>query len=94
MSIEKLLEKNLRENIKKRGGHALKFYCLSFSGMPDRLVLLPGGRVHFIELKDEGKKPSPIQRAVIKMLEGLGMFVRVIDSREKLQEYLAYVDGE
>ena len=88
---EKLLEAKLRDKIKKLGGLALKFYCMSFTGMPDRLVLMPGGRVYFVELKSEGKKPSARQKIVIGMLKKLGFEVWVIDTGLLLNEFLELV---
>ena len=88
MSIEKRLESKLREEVKKTGGIALKFYCLSFTGMPDRMVLLPEGRIHFVELKDKGKKPTSRQALVHSTLRRLGFRVWVIDTEEKLQGFL------
>lgn len=94
MSIEKTLEKNLREGVKLRGGMALKFYCLSFTGMPDRIVLLPKGRLHFVELKDVGKKASARQEVVHKQLMRLGFRVWLVDSRDKLNTFFEYADRE
>lgn len=92
MTVEKTLERKLYAGMKVREGKALKFYCLSFSGMPDRICLAPGGRVWFVELKSAGKKPSPRQRIVHDWLRGLGFQVFVIDSEEKLQEFFSYVE--
>jgi hypothetical protein len=86
-SIEKKLETNLFKLVKKLGGYALKFFCLSFTGMPDRIVLMPGGRIWFVEVKDTGKKPSPRQEFVIGWLRKLGFEVWIIDSEEKLNEF-------
>ena len=53
---EKLLEKKLREEVKKLGGLALKFTSSTYTGMPDRIVLMPKGKVYFVELKTTGQK--------------------------------------
>lgn len=89
MSIEKLLERKLREAVKLAGGIALKFHCLSFTGMPDRMVLLPGARIYFVELKDKGKAAKDRQALVHRMLQKLGFEVLVIDTELKLQEFIA-----
>lgn len=86
-SIEKKLEKNLFKTVKDLKGYALKFFCLSFTGMPDRIVLMPGGRIWFVELKDTGKKPTPRQEIVISWLRKLGFMVWVIDSQELLDKF-------
>lgn len=82
---EKLIEKKLVEGVKKLGGVALKLVSPSFTGLPDRLILLPGARVYFAELKSTGRKLSPRQLVVKAFLEGLGFTVFVIDDREILQ---------
>lgn len=86
-SIEKKLEINLFKLVKKLKGYALKFFCMSFTGMPDRIILMPGGRLWFVEVKDTGKKPTPRQEFVIGWLRKLGFEVWIIDSEEKLNEF-------
>ena len=54
---EKDIEKELAARTKTMGGIAPKFISPGFDGMPDRLVLLPGGRMGFVELKAPGRKP-------------------------------------
>jgi hypothetical protein len=88
MAAEKKLETKFRESVKKLKGAALKFYCLSFTGMPDRIVLMPGGRIWFVELKSPGKKPTPRQLFVHGWLRGLGFEVVVIDTQELLNDFL------
>jgi hypothetical protein len=88
---EKLIEKKLREQVKKLGGLAVKFFVLSFTGFPDRIVLMPGARIWFVELKSTGKKPSPRQRIVIEVLQKLGFTVLVIDSEETLKVFLELI---
>ena len=86
MDREKALERRLYNRAKQAGGIALKLSALHFAGIPDRLVLLPGGRVFFAELKTEGKKPSPIQKIVIKRLINLGFSVFVLDTLEAVDK--------
>jgi len=88
---EKLLEKKLREEVKKLGGLALKFFSASFTGMPDRIILMPGARVAFAEIKTTGKTQSPRQRIVARMLRKLGFRVDVIDTLELLTDFLNYL---
>jgi hypothetical protein len=52
---EKILEKKLVKPIKEAGGIASKFISPGFAGMPDRIVLLPGGGMGFVEVKAPGK---------------------------------------
>ena len=53
---EKEIEAALVKAAKKRNGMALKFVSPGMSGVPDRLVLLPDGKLGFIELKAPGKR--------------------------------------
>ena len=85
---EKLIEKKLKTGVEKLGGIALKLVCLSFTGIPDRTVLMPGGKVWFAELKTTGKKPSPRQVIVIAFLRKLGFSVYVIDTERQLDDFL------
>lgn len=85
---EKLLEKKLREEVKKLGGLALKFFSASFTGMPDRIILMPGGKVAFAEIKTTGKKPTKQQELRIKMLSRYGFDARVIDDLKSLNGLL------
>lgn len=90
---EKLLEKKLREAVLMLGGLAVKFWSVSFTGFPDRVVLMPGGKISFVELKTTGKKPTPRQVYVIGLLKKLGFEVFVIDSKESLATYLKFLKG-
>jgi len=86
--LEKEIEKYLREQVKKLGGVAYKFVSPGNVGVPDRLVLLPNGKIIFIELKQLGKKPSKNQEMQIKRIRNLGFKVLVLDSKEKINQLL------
>lgn len=81
---EKDIEHKLVTAVKKFGGAAPKLVSPGFDGMPDRLVLLPGGLCAFAELKAPGKHLRPLQTARHKMLKRLGFKVYVIDSPEQI----------
>lgn len=85
---EKYIEKKLREAVKSRGGRALKFVSPGLDGVPDRLVLMPGGCVAFAETKAPGKKLRPLQELRKKQLESLGFKVYVIDDVGKIGEMI------
>ncbi len=85
---EKMIEKKLVNMIKNEGGLALKFTSDYFTGVPDRMALMPGGKIYFVELKATGKKQSPIQLEVAKKFEALGFPVRVIDSLEGVRRFV------
>lgn len=81
---ESTIEKKLVTATKAAGGIAPKFTSPGFDGMPDRLVLLPNGKMGFAELKAPGKKPRPLQEARHNLLRRLGFNVYVIDSAEQI----------
>ena len=81
---EKQIEQKLVQAVRKSGGMCLNFVSPNFDGMPDRLILLPGGKIAFAELKAPGKKPRPLQLARHKTLTNLGVRVYVIDSAEQI----------
>lgn len=85
---ESKIEKRLKKEIELIGGKALKFVSPGMSGVPDRIILLPHGRIVFIELKAPGKKPRPIQIKRIKEIKELGFDVRVIDSIEDVLKFV------
>lgn len=81
---EKTIEKKLFIAIKDMGGIAPKFMSPGFDGMPDRIVLLPGGRMGFVEVKAPGKVPRPLQEARHRMLQKLGYKVYVLDDASQI----------
>lgn len=85
---EKELEAKLVSFVRKAGGLAVKFWAISFVGFPDRIVLMPGARIWFVEMKKPGKKPSKIQAYVHGQLRALGFKVHVIDSIELLNIFV------
>lgn len=88
---EKLIEKKLIEGVKKLRGLALKFWPISITGIPDRIVILPGGKIHFVELKTTGGILRPRQKIMIAKLISLGCSVFVIDSQELLNDFFKKV---
>lgn len=81
---EKEIEEKLSRAVRSLGGICPKFVSPGFGGMPDRLILLPGGRLAFAELKAPGKKPRPLQLARHRQLRRLGFTVYVIDEEEQI----------
>lgn len=75
---EKDLEARLVQGVKALGGRAYKFTSPGNAGVPDRLVVLPGGIVVFAELKADGGKLSPMQSRQIGQLRQLGADVTVV----------------
>lgn len=81
---EKIIEQKLIKAVKAMGGIAPKFTSPGFDGMPDRIVLLPGGHIAFVEVKSPGEKPRPLQLARHKLLRRLGFKVYVLDDEQQI----------
>lgn len=79
------VEKYLIRYVKDKGGLCLKFISASMRGLPDRIVILPQGKIFFIELKAKGKKPRPEQTRVHTLFSSLGTKVYTADSKEKVR---------
>ena len=75
---EKSIEQQLVREVKKRGGLCEKWNAGS-AGWPDRIVLLPDGRIGLVEVKAPGKEPRPLQVHRHKQLRSLGYKVYVLD---------------
>ena len=81
---EKETEAKLVKAVRKLGGLAPKFVSPGLDGVPDRLVLLPGGKIAFIELKAENRKMRPLQVRRKRQLEALGFLVYCMDRPEQI----------
>jgi len=81
---EKTIEAYLRDEIRKAGGVAYKFVSPGNNGVPDRLVLLPGKRCIFVELKAPGKKSTALQLGQQERIAKLGFKVFVADSKTEV----------
>lgn len=93
--LEKELEAKLVKGVEQLGGLCLKWVCPGNSGVPDRIVLLPGGHVIFVELKRPaaGSKPSPLQDWWKDRLEDLGFECWTIYTKNDLSKLLAELKG-
>ncbi len=81
---EKTIEQQMVRAVKAAGGICPKLICPGMNGMPDRLVLLPGCHVAFVEVKAPGKKPRLLQTRRHKQLRKLGFPVFVLDDAEQI----------
>ncbi len=81
---ERQIEQKLAKAVKAAGGIAPKFTSPGFDGMPDRLVLLPGGHIGFVEVKAPGEKPRPLQLSRHRRLRQLGFRVYVLDDEKQI----------
>ncbi len=84
MAEESSLERKLKRAVERAGGIAAKFVSPGYDGMPDRLVLLPGGRSAFVEVKARGERPRRLQEARHRRLRALGFRVYVLDREEQI----------
>lgn len=85
ITSEKITERKVVEAVKKAGGLAVKL--LAITGLPDRLVLLPPGRICFAEIKTTGKRASKVQLAIHRQLRAMGFRVYLINCKEGLEEF-------
>lgn len=91
---EKFVEQKLVRAVKAMGGIAPKFTSPGMAGMPDRLILLPDGKMGFVELKAPGKKVRPIQVARISQLRRLGFKVYVVDGVAQIGSVLDDIEED
>jgi len=91
---EKYIEQKLVKAVKELGGIAPKFVSPGLDGVPDRIVLLPMGRIAFIELKAPGKKMRPLQVKRKRQLKALGFLVYCIDGVEQIDGVLNEMGGD
>ena len=89
---EKDIEGKLAKAVKAKGGMCPKLVCPGFDGMPDRLVLLPEGRIAFVEVKAPGRGPRPLQQKRHAQLKELGFPVYVLDDPEQIPGILGEVE--
>lgn len=85
---EKTIERKMASKVKSMGGIAPKFVSPGFDGMPDRLVLLPMGKIAFVEVKRHAEKPRPLQEVRHGMLRRLGFRVYVLDDDTQIGRIL------
>lgn len=88
------LENRLKKEIERRGGKAPKFVSPGRRGVQDRIVLMPRGRVWFVELKAPGRKATPLQEYRADELRSLGFKVRTVSTVSELQAFLEEVDAD
>ena len=90
---EKTVESKLVKAVKSMGGLAPKFISPGLDGVPDLLVLLPGGKMAFIELKAPDKKLRPLQVRRKRQLESLGFLVYCMDRPDQIGVILSEIQS-
>lgn len=89
---EKVFERELSKFVEGKEGMAVKLLSQFIKGLPDRMFLLPGGIVIFVEFKSTGKKPTKIQEYIHLKIQSLKFPVYVVDSAESFNEVKAMVE--
>lgn len=91
---ETQIEQKLVKAVRAVGGIAPKLTSPGFDGMPDRMVLMPGGRIGFVEVKAPGEKPRPLQLSRHRLLRRLGFKVYVLDDAGQIKMILREIGGD
>ena len=87
---ERDIERKLKKRVEELGCLCLKFECPGYTGVPDRIILMPGGEAFFVETKAPGKKERPRQEYVQNQLRALGFIVMSsVDSKEGIDRVCA-----
>lgn len=89
---ESKVEKHLATQVKKLGGLCWKFVSPNLRGVPDRVVVIPGGRVFFVELKAPGRTLRINQERRARELRQRGVLPLVLDSIEAVDAWLEVID--
>lgn len=89
---EKTVEEYFTEQITKRlHGKAMKWVSPGNNGVPDRVVIVPPGRIYFVELKAPGKTPRKLQKYMHAQIREMGCVVLTIDTKEKVDSFIEAV---
>jgi hypothetical protein len=92
--LERDLERRFKREVERRGAQAIKLTSPGRRGMPDRLVIIPGGRVVFVELKAPGGRLTPLQRRRADDLRAQGFTVYCVNSLAAIAALLSEVFPE
>jgi hypothetical protein len=90
--LESEVEKKLCKRVKNElHGRAFKFVSPGQNGVPDRIILVPMGRIYFVETKAPGKKLRKLQEWVRGLIQELGFVVLRVDTVEKVDVFVRQV---
>lgn len=93
MKRERDIEEWMRKKIEQLGGVFMKWVSPGNDGVPDRVVILPGGAVYFIELKRDGERPRKLQKWQQDRLRKLGCDVRTVEGMKEARQFIEEVTG-
>lgn len=85
---EKDIENYLRTQVKKLGGIAYKFISPGNVGVPDRIIIMPNGKIYFVELKTDKGKLTELQNRQIDKIKNLGQEVVVVYGKSGADEFI------
>lgn len=88
---ESFIEEKLTKAVKQNDGLCWKFTSPGTAGVPDRIILMPEGRIAFVEVKAPGEKPRPLQLSRHRLLRRLGFKVYVLDASEDIEKIISEV---
>ena len=88
---ESFIEEKLTKAVRQNGGICWKFTSPGTAGVPDRIILMPEGRIAFVEVKAPGEKPRPLQQSRHRLLRRLGFKVYVLDALEDIEKIISEV---
>lgn len=91
---ESFIEEKLTKAVNQNGGVCWKFTSPGTAGVPDRIILMPEGRIAFVEVKAPGEKPRPLQLSRHKLLRRLGFKVYVLDALEDIEKIISEVKND
>jgi hypothetical protein len=95
VTTEATIERHLALQVRRHGGWCVKLVPWAHAGLPDRMVLLPGMRLAFVELKrPAGGKLRPAQRLVRQRLETLGWTYHLLRTKQQVDDLINRLTGD
>lgn len=91
---ESFIEEKLTKAVRQNGGVCWKFTSPGTAGVPDRIILMPEGRIAFVEVKAPGEKPRPLQQSRHRLLRRFGFKVYVLDALEDIEKIISEVKND
>lgn len=94
--LEKSIENVLRKAVEDEGGVCLKWTCPGHRGVPDRMILFPGGIIAFVELKRPGAKVKAggLQEWWREKLVSFGFSCYEISTAEQAKNLVSYLSTQ
>lgn len=90
--LEKDVERRLVKGVTAIGGQAYKFVSPANRGVADRIVVLPHGRVWFVEVKTETGKLTPLQEVFRQEVQRLGCNYVCLHGAKDVDQWLTYAE--